>query len=573
MSKLVKLKLAIIFLLILQVSYSQERKFVLQLSDSSVIKKKHKTFNDSLLLINYLDKYKNRALLKAHLDASFNKIIWKDTVFAEFNLGKKYFWGNIKLNNKNTSEVMPIFSLNNLKSNKLNVKKLENNLEQTLKHFENNGYPFTKISLDSVEIKNNIVNASIKIEKGKLILIDSLNNKGNSNISIKFLNCYLDIKNGETYNEKKIIAIDKRLKNLNFVTLSKPTEILFYKENVAINIFADKNKINKFDGIIGVVPNDKTTGKLAVTGELNIFLKNSLNRAETIIVEWQKTESESQKLNLEFQFPYIFNTIVGINALLNLLKQDTSFLNVRARGGLDFLLYQNKSITAFVENKTSNLLSITQFQNATVLPPYADTKINLYGLSILSKNFNRAFAPTKGYILFLEVALGNKIIVKNSKLPQELYQNIQLSSIQIEAKFNSEAYLKISKNINFKLRLDAVYIDNNKLFLNELYRFGGLKTLRGFNEAEIYANFATTSTIQLNFYYEEFSNFFIFTDAAYYENKVNGFVCDTPIGIGVGTNFSTKAGIFTVSYALGKQFNNTFQFNSARIHIGYISIF
>ena len=109
--------------------------------------------------------------------------------------------------------------------------------------------------------------------------------------------------------------------------------------------------------------------------------------------------------------------------------------------------------------------------------------------------------------------------------------------------------------------------------MNELYRFGGLKTLRGFNEDELYADFVTSGTMQLNYYYEEYSSFYIFTDMAYYENHVGNLIHDTPLGIGIGTNFSTKAGIFTISYALGKQFDNPFQFNSSRIHIGYVSMF
>ena len=41
----------------------------------------------------------------------------------------------------------------------------------------------------------------------------------------------------------------------------------------------------------------------------------------------------------------------------------------------------------------------------------------------------------------------------------------------------------------------------------------------------------------------------------------------------IGFDFETKAGIFSLSYALGKQFDNPFEINTAKIHFGYISRF
>ena len=572
MNRLVKFNIIIIILLSLQVSFAQKKVYKLVVFDTTLSVIKKSSFSDSSLVLDYLNKIKNKYITKAYIEAGYSKIEWKDTIFAYFDRGKRYKWGNVYINNK--SDIIPRSSFKNLQKNKkISIKDFEKELDNTISFLENNGFPFSSIKLDSVFIVKNQINAKIEIEKNKYISIDSINIKGNTNTSIRYMQLYLNLKEKDPYSESRIVSIDEKLNNLSFVNLKQPTEVLFYKDKVAINIYADKKQVNKFDGILGVVPNDKTTGKLAITGELKMLLKNSFGRGESIIAEWQKTDSESQKLNVGLDFPYIFNSIIGINGLFNLLKQDTSFINIRSRGGFSFLMPNNKSVNIFVENKTSNLLSVSQYANATVLPDFADTKIILYGLAFNAKKTNRAFSPTRGYIVYVEAAYGNKTIKKNAKLPEDLYKNINLSSAQIEGKFKSLFFLRFTKNINLKIRGDIVYINNEKLFQNELYRFGGLKTLRGFNEDELYADFVSTGTVQLNYFYEEYSSFYIFTDMAYYESHVNGFVHDTPIGVGIGTNFSTKAGIFTVSYALGKQFNNSFQFNSARIHIGYVSMF
>ena len=66
----------------------------------------------------------------------------------------------------------------------------------------------------------------------------------------------------------------------------------------------------------------------------------------------------------------------------------------------------------------------------------------------------------------------------------------------------------------------------------------------------------------------------MFFDWAYVEQRLkDSFNNDFPFGFGAGLNFETKAGIFGLSYALGKQNNNPIDFKSAKIHFGYVNIF
>jgi hypothetical protein len=45
------------------------------------------------------------------------------------------------------------------------------------------------------------------------------------------------------------------------------------------------------------------------------------------------------------------------------------------------------------------------------------------------------------------------------------------------------------------------------------------------------------------------------------------------IGTGVGMAFDTKAGIFNMSFAVGKQGSAPFDFHDTKIHLGYVSFF
>ncbi|MCC6690169.1 MAG: hypothetical protein IT235_01425, partial [Bacteroidia bacterium] len=53
----------------------------------------------------------------------------------------------------------------------------------------------------------------------------------------------------------------------------------------------------------------------------------------------------------------------------------------------------------------------------------------------------------------------------------------------------------------------------------------------------------------------------------------NTSVHDTPYGFGAGTSFETKAGIFSLDYALGSQLGNPIYLKSGKIHFGIVSYF
>ena len=112
------------------------------------------------------------------------------------------------------------------------------------------------------------------------------------------------------------------------------------------------------------------------------------------------------------------------------------------------------------------------------------------------------------------------------------------------------------------------------LYTNELYRIGGIKSMRGVDEASIYASSFTIGTVEYRYLFEENGNVFLFVDQGWWEDLSQPEpLSDTPLGFGVGTSFETKAGIFGLSYALGRQFDNPIELRAGKVHFGFTSLF
>jgi hypothetical protein len=55
--------------------------------------------------------------------------------------------------------------------------------------------------------------------------------------------------------------------------------------------------------------------------------------------------------------------------------------------------------------------------------------------------------------------------------------------------------------------------------------------------------------------------------------SIKSRVFDRPSGFGGGLTLETKAGIFGLTIAFGQQQQNSFDFNAAKVHFGYVNLF
>ncbi len=189
---------------------------------------------------------------------------------------------------------------------------------------------------------------------------------------------------------------------------------------------------------------------------------------------------------------------------------------------------------------------------------------NFYGLSLSRQNLDYLPNPRKGVNLLFEGTVGSRKTNDSLKV---------LTETTIKFEVNAQVFIPLAKRHILKLANFSESYFAPSYYQNEVYRFGGQISLRGFNEEEIYATSRSVSTIEYRFLLDKNSYLFAFFDQAWYENKAVKFVSDTPYGFGAGFTFGTNIGNFAVSYAIGKQFDNPVLLKDGKIHFGYVAYF
>lgn len=446
--------------------------------------------------------------------------------------------------------------------------------EEPVIWLENHGYPFAKVSLSEVVVEEGKINARLKINPGPFIVIDSLARKGNIKISRNYIYRYTGIRPGQAYNESDIRKIHKRLKELPFATVGKPPEIAFWKDKAKVYLYLNKKKASSFSGILGVLPNSRVPGKVMINGDLKLKLLNAFAQGELISLNWRSLEKGTQDLAMKLNYPYLLSTPLGLDYEFSLYKKDTSYLTLHHNIGIRYLFGGNNYLQFFTEIFSSNIIEAAGLETVSVLPEFADVRKNLGGIEYNFENPDYRLNPRKGILVNLNAAGGIKTLKKNEAINPVLYDSLDLRSGQFQAKLKFSGFIPIFRQQTLLAGISGARMWNKLLFENELYRIGGMSSLRGFDEESLHASFYTILLLEYRYLFDQNSFLAVFWNGAYLEKRTQQEThSDLPYGLGAGISFDTKVGIFSLYYALGAQEHGSLSFKQSKIHFGISTSF
>ena len=575
---LLLLSLALFFNLNVHAQSKQyEIRFISVDNSSNEILKPYSDFRgDSITVLNELKNLKNELHVQGYLSASIDSVKFDaDKAIVHLFQGRKYIVGKIDYSGlENTA--LEALGLHGRQKKHINIYQLADQKNKLVRHYENSGFPFAKAYFEPVDIKDSLFNASLQVAKGDYYAMDSMYIKGDVKISSNYIQKTIQIQPGDAFNQEHIADIGNRIQNLNFISEIKPAEIEFRQDVVDLYLYLQKQKANVFNGIIGFLQSEQD-GKLQITGDLMLNLVNSFGRGEEIFLNWEKLESSSQKLNVAFDYPYLFKSDFGVDFNFELYKKDSTYLSLNSGLGLRLFLSKDDFVRAYYRYKSSSRIGSDKEQ--LVSANFADVQSNVIGVSYHLNRLDYRFNPRKGVVLNLFGGAGFKNI--SGLKSDTLNLNIDQNTTELEAGLDLGIYYPIYGNFVFHFSNSTRYLDQfsdkekqSLQFENELYRFGGAKSLRGFDESIFLASIYSLQNAEIRYLFDKNSAFYAFWNGAYYyQNLSTGVTEDFPWGFGIGMDFDTKAGIFSLSYALGKQFDNPFQLQTAKIHFGYISRF
>ncbi|HEV8285102.1 MAG TPA: POTRA domain-containing protein [Chitinophagaceae bacterium] len=550
------------------------------------------SFSSRATCIEYVNKLPSILQSKGYVTASLDSLQY-DTMSARIVLflGEAYHWVQLNTDHVNTSILNAVGWRQIFFSNKpMDFNQIQTWQEKILDYLENNGHPFAKIYLDSLQLSDDKVYALLKIDEGPLYKIDSVRVYGDVKISNKFLQRYLDVADGSIYNRQKLQNISKKLLELTYVEEEKPSNISLLATGSVLNLYLRPRRSSQINLLFGFLPNNDqfSNKKLLITGEGNLNLKNALGAGETIGVSYQKLQVRSQRLNLFYQHPYLFNSPIGIDFAFDMYRRDSIYLNVNLQLGGSYIFSSTQSGKLYLQHflTIANGINTNYVLQNHSLPDEADVSSFNVGIdyTINTTDYNRN--PRKGKEFTISTTVGTKKIKKNNQVIEledpndpsfnfeKLYDTIKLKTYQFRIKTVAIKYFPLGKQGTIKTAINAGIFQSANIFKNELFQIGGFRLLRGFDEESQYLSQYAIGVLEYHYLISQNSYFYALIDGGWgRNNSQNTDVNHTYLSTGLGLAFETKIGIFNLAWAIGRRDDIPFNLRQSKIHFGFINYF
>jgi outer membrane protein assembly factor BamA len=413
------------------------------------------------------------------------------------------------------------------------------------------GDPFVTVELQNIKPSksyNNTLEATLIIYSEEMRRVNNIKIRGYEKFPKAFLKYTIGLREGMVFQKEKINSQSRLLNNLGFVKNTKSPEVLFTYESTDLYLYLEKVPNNLFDGILGFTTNEETN-KLELNGYINLLLGNNLNFGEQLQIQYQNDGNLQERFQVETELPYILQTPFGIELGLTLFKQDSTFLTVEKNALANYRFNtRTKIFGGYKDYESSNLQD--ELQAGGFVQDYT-SRFFVFGGS---------FSIPQNSILFPNKST---VILKN-ELGKRKTGQLDANQYRLNFKANHIFNLNTINSIYFKN--SSGYLSSENYLANELYRFGGINSIRGFDENSIDASFYSVLNTEYRFLLNLNTYLHSITDLAYFENPITESKSQI-YSFGLGLGLLTKAGKFKFEIANGTFEGQNFKFYNTKIHL------
>ena len=429
-------------------------------------------------------------------------------------------------------------------------------LEQTLNKISQNlsrqSYPFARVQLQNIREKNRTqLRADLNVNTGDKRQLQAIKILGYDNVSKSFIKHFLDLKPQTPLDLERIREQMTLVNQLPFVAQKRQAEVLFTQDSTMVYLYLEKIKSNRFDGFLGFGSNE-TTGNIEFDGYLDLNLINNLNYGESFKLYYKSDEIDQKTLDISLVMPYLFGTPLGAELNLNLFKKDSTFTTAQQAAKLTYPINDKQQVALGVRFTASNILSDNEVSNLEDF----DSQFYELGYRYTKRQTNDLLFPIKSRLDF-SISYGERQGVETT---QQRHLKIAGSSI-----FN----LNSKNSIFLKFHLED--LKSETYLLNELLRFGGIRSIRGFQENSLFAQ--RFGVLCSEYRYRLGSGLFVHSvmDVGFFQNAQNQ---DQQIfGFGLGFGLRTSGGVLRLTYANGKTKQRPFDLSNSKVHLSFTSTF
>ena len=500
----------------------------------------NKKHNDSITLKNEISKIQRQIKKQGYFLSSFDSISKSNNIYtAFFSLNQKIKEARLNKNSNKSKKTSKTDTLN------ISINNLEKTLKEYLEKLEITGRSFSKVKLNNIIVKKNILYADLNLIESEKRTVNEIIVKGYDQFPKKYLKNYFKIEKNSVFNKSKLKQISNYSKNLDFIKESKAPEVLFTNDSTFIYLYFEKKSNSSVDAFINFTSNE--SGDLQLIGNIDLKLQNALNNGETFRLFWNSIGNERQEFRISSSIPYIFNSKISPDIAFSIYRQDSSFTNTKFESNFNYNLNSKLKLGLSFNSESSENL---QENNSNV----SSYKNIFFGLNLNYSLLNQDIFKNYKFLLHVNPEFGNR------KTDYSRSNQFKINStISYLWEFNQRNYLYTRNQTGF--------LNSDDYLNNELYRIGGANSVRGFNEQSIFTKSFSYFNIEYRFLTSSKSYLYSITDFGFTKTT------DNILGLGLGYLFVNNKSKINLNISVGKTGEESFNINNLKLGISWLNYF
>ena len=539
------------FLLVTSFIYSQG--YNLKFINESESNKRVKIFDNYKDLVLSVEDTLISLKKRGNLEAEVKSFIMVDSFNYEVQINKNQKIKYVKISNLSDldNDVLNILNVYKLENGLVKFEEIDEILSEISKKLSRKGFPFATLAFKNHDlITSSTLESDLLIDYGDKRFLDKVVVKGYEDFPKNFKKNIFKLKKDRLLDLEQALDKSKLINRTKFARNSRDPEILFTKDSTSLFLYLEKIRKNSFDGFISF-DTDENSGKINIQGYAKISLNNTFNAGENINFDFNAQKNRDRSLKSNINIPYFLGSAFNVNYTLNLIQKDSTYTSNENIIDIDVNLNKTNLGFGFQKNKSDSGIETENIKSF-------DSKLfNVFSEYLIideGDKFNPEF-----FKLNLRYGLGKKEQLNN-------ITSISKYKLEISKKFN------ISKRFKFQPLIIKEKINSKNLVNNELLRFGGGNSIRGFDDNSIFSDSYTLLKTNLNYYLNDTIYIYTIFDIANYTDNILNIEKDIYSG-GFGFSTLTENGLISVNYSKGNNWGNSFNLKNAKINVIFLTFF
>jgi hypothetical protein len=485
-----------------------------------------------------------------------NKKINDSSYVAKLTLGKRIKFIHIYIGRN--SVLNDIIALEKKDTLIVPYNEVETFLNHSLQKLEQKGFALARLKLINIYKQDHSLYADLQFDTSQQRKLNSIVVKFTEDGKKKsFPEGHLAQINRKyhtiTFNKNVVRQIHNDFEKFGFVNQIKYPEILFTKDTTKVYVYLEKRKSNTFDGFVGFTNTENN--KLTFNGYLDLSLENSLLLGEQFSLYWKSDGNKQKTLKAGIDLPYLFKSPIGVKAQIHIFKQDSIYQNTKTEIDLGYFVDYNTRIYLGYQSTESS--DIQNTNNAII----SDYKNNYLTSNLEYSKFdyvNTTFPKKSNLSLTLGIGKRNtNDLIATAGTSGQYFINLNATH---------NFYLNKKNCINIKYQ--NYFLKSKTYIVNELYRFGGANSIRGFTENSLQANYMTAVISEYRYIISPDLHLHTIMDYAHYQDDITNKKGNL-LGFGLGLGVQTNNGLLKLSIANGISKNEKMKFYNTIVAICY----